>query len=437
MRVAREVPLVYFVGTGMTTPASMDALESAANTSRVYVGRQPIFDRRRQVVAYELLFRSGEDNRASFSDGNRATATVLGNTFMELGSEVVTGGLPAFVNITRDFVLEEFVHLFPPDQLVVEILEDALVDDLLLDRIQGLRDAGFRIALDDFVLSEENRALLKHADFVKLDVADLGLEGLKAHVEAVRVSGAKILAEKVETPEDVEKCLDLGFDLFQGYALSRPVVVKGRRPAENRFALLDLMAVAADPEIELEELERCVSKDLGLTYRLLRYINSAAFGLRVRVDSIRHALNLLGRRLIQTWINLVVISEALGEGSELLTTAMVRARMSKTVAECWKIDNPDACFTAGLLSVIDEVMAQPMEEILDRLPLAPDVDRALRSREGPIGDLLETVVLWDRGRWEEVLEKDIDIDLCSRAYLEAIHWAGTLIEHQDEGENDE
>ncbi len=421
----------------MTIPASIDALESSANTSRVYVGRQPIFDRRRKVVAYELLFRSGDDNQAKFSDGNRATATVLGNTFMELGSEVVTGGLPAFVNITRDFVLEEFVHLFPPDQLVVEILEDALVDDLLLDRIRGLREAGFRIALDDFVLVDENRPLLEYADFVKLDVADLGFEGLAGHVEAVRVGGAKILAEKVETAEEVERCLELGFDLFQGYALSRPVVVKGRRPAENRFALLDLMAVAADPEIELEELERCVSNDLGLTYRLLRYINSAAFGLRVRVDSIRHALNLLGRRLIQTWINLVVISEALGDGSELLTTAMVRARMSKTVAECWNVGSPDACFTAGLLSVIDEVMGQPMEEILDRLPLAPDVDRALRNREGPIGELLETVVLWDRGHWEEVLERDIDIGVCSRAYLEAIHWAGMLTQGQDVEGDDE
>ncbi len=421
----------------MTTPASIDALESGANTSRVYVGRQPIFDRRRKVVAYELLFRSGEDNKANFSDGNRATATVLDNTFMELGSEVVTGGLPAFVNITRDFVLEEFVHLFPPDQLVVEILEDALVDDLLLARIQGLRDAGFRIALDDFVLGEENRALLKHADFVKLDVADLGFQDLEAHIGAVRVSGAEVLAEKVETSEEMEKCLELGFDLFQGYALSRPVVVKGRRPAENRFALLDLMAVAADPELDLEELERCVSKDLGLTYRLLRYINSAAFGLRVRVDSIRHALNLLGRRLVQTWINLVVISEALGDGSELLTTAIVRARMSKTVAECLKIGIPDACFTAGLLSVIDEVMAQPMEEILDRLPLAPDVDRALRTREGPIGELLDVVVLWDSGHWEEVLERDIDIGVCSRAYLEAIQWAGTLIQGQNEEGDDE
>ncbi|MCA9320878.1 MAG: HDOD domain-containing protein [Planctomycetes bacterium] len=393
----------------------------------IFVGRQPIFDRRLDVVAYELLYRSCDENRADFSDGNRATATVLSNAFMELGPDVVTAGKPAWVNLTRDVILDEFIHLFPPDRVVAEILEGMTVDDQLIQQVRSLKDAGYRIVLDDFVFDEEFRPLLELADVVKLDVMQLSRDEVREHLSILEAYSVLCLAEKIETHEDFEFCRAEGFALFQGYFLSKPQIVKSERPPDSRLALFELLAQINDPQLSMEQLESTIERDVGLSYKLLRYINSAAFALPVKVESIRHALMMLGRRLVQAWVNLVVLTGLIGRSNELLTIAMVRARMCDQIARRAHLEKPEAFFTAGLFSTLDAIMGRPMAELLIRLPLSDELQEALTDHGGRLGEILRCVVAYEEARWNEVAVTGVARDQITASWFESLEWVSQVL----------
>ena len=393
----------------------------------LYVGRQAIFDRELKVVAYELLYRSGSRNAADVVNGEQATAAVLTNTFMEIGADVVTLGKPVFVNLTRDLLLDDVARLFPPNRVSVEILEDTVVDDVLFKRISDLRDSGYRIVLDDFIMKDEVRRLLPLADVIKLDVLSMSREALVDCVRKLAAYPAQLLAEKVETREELEFYLELGFDLFQGFVLEKPVIIEGERPPESRMALFELLARVNNPDIGVDELDEAVSRDVGIAWRLMRYINSAAFSLQAKVDSIRHAILLIGRSQIRSWVNLVVLAGLVGKSSDLLNVALLRAAMCDAVARRQGLEKPESYFTAGLFSVLDAMMRQPMALLVERLPLCGDIEDALLRREGPVGEVLATVIDYQHSRWDQVATSRFDPDLLYAAWKTAVEWSARFL----------
>jgi EAL and modified HD-GYP domain-containing signal transduction protein len=379
----------------------------------VFIARQPIFDLRLEVVGYELLFRGPNQNTAIVSDNDEATSTVVINAFTEMGLDTVVGDRRAWINVSRDFLLGGLARILPRSQVVLELLEDQLIDDALLDAMEDHRARGYTIALDDFAGSEAIAPALEHADIVKLDVLARDRAAVQEDVARLAGRGIALLAEKVETREDHEYCLELGFELFQGYFFCKPERMEARSVAPNRLSILQLVAALQDPKIEIAQLETLVSRDVALSYRLLRYINSAFFGLRREVDSIGRALMLLGIDNVKRWATLSIFASVDEKPRELIETALVRARFCELAGE----GNRDQLFTLGLFSVVDALMDAPMEDVIGSMPFPEEMAAALVSHAGPKGELLETALRYERGDFVPPADELGD------AYLEAIEWA--------------
>lgn len=389
----------------------------------LFVGRQPIYTRGLEIFGYELLYRSGPENRAGVTDGDQATSRVIVNAFLEIGLEHVVGDRIAFLNLTRSFLLDGGSVPFPRDRVILEVLEDIEIDRRLLESVQALAGAGYRIALDDFVYRPQVRELLAVAEIVKLDVLALGRAGVEREVRQLREFPVHLLAEKVETREEFEYCSGLGFEYFQGYFLNRPHIVRGREIPANRLNALRLLARLQDPDAGAEEIERIVGLDVTLSYRLLRYINSAFFALPRKVDSIRQAVIYLGTRAIRTWVSLLVLAGLGDKPVSLMTTAMIRARMCELLAIEIGAPQPDTWFTVGLFSAVDTLMDLPMQEVLAQLPFTDDIVAALLRREGPIGSALRCALAYERGAWEEADFPAVAPGRCTELHLAALEWA--------------
>lgn len=379
----------------------------------VFIARQPIFDATLDVVGYELLFRGANEHVAVFSDDDEATSTVVMNAFTEIGLDNVVGERLAWINVSRDFLLGSLARALPRGRVVLELLEDQEVDDGLIASLEDHRARGYKIALDDFSWSEERAQLLDHVDIVKVELLGRDPEAVAGDVARLSRYDCTLLAEKVETKEEYERCQELGFDLFQGYFFCKPERMQARSVAPNRLSILQLVAALQEPGIDLRRLEVLVSRDIALSYRLLRYINSAFFGLRREIDSIGRALMLLGLDNVKRWATLSVFAGVDEKPRELIETALVRARFCELAGE----GSRDQLFTLGLFSVVDALMDAPMETLLASMPFPDDMREALIAHSGPKGELLEAALSFERGEFEPSLER------FAAAHLEAIAWA--------------
>jgi len=391
--------------------------------SNVFIGRQPIFDRQNQVFAYELLWRGGADNQAGFADGDLATTQVMLNALTEIGLDRLVGNHLAFINLTRRFLTGDRPLPEMTERVVLEILEDIDPTAEVIAAVERLAGLGYTIALDDFLYRPALEPLVERADIVKIDLLALEDRDLREHVATLRRYSVRLLAEKVENAEQHALCMELGFDYFQGYFYARPNVVEGRRVPANQMALLQLLASLRDPEITDHELEKLIGQDVGLAWRLLRYINSARFGLNREIDSIRQAITLLGRRTLCQIASLLAMAKLGEKPPELLMTALIRAHMAARLCETRGLD-ADAGYTAGLFSVLDALLDQPMRDLLDELPLSPELADALRDGQGELGAVLTTVIACDTADWSRVTDSAFAPDVLSQAYLEAIDRAG-------------
>ena len=379
----------------------------------VFIARQPIFDATLDVVGYELLFRGANEHVAVFSDDDEATSTVVMNAFTEIGLDNVVGERLAWINVSRDFLLGSLARALPRGRVVLELLEDQEVDDGLIASLEDHRARGYKIALDDFSWSEERAQLLDHVGIVKVELLGRDPEAVAGDVARLSRYDCTLLAEKVETKEEYERCQELGFDLFQGYFFCKPERMQARSVAPNRLSILQLVAALQEPGIDLRRLEVLVSRDIALSYRLLRYINSAFFGLRREIDSIGRALMLLGLDNVKRWATLSVFAGVDEKPRELIETALVRARFCELAGE----GSRDQLFTLGLFSVVDALMDAPMETLLASMPFPDDMREALIAHSGPKGELLEAALSFERGEFEPSLER------FAAAHLEAIAWA--------------
>jgi EAL and modified HD-GYP domain-containing signal transduction protein len=393
-----------------------------------YIGRQPIFDRSKNVIGYELLYRQSDSLWAHIVDGDQATSQILLTSFWDLGLGKVVGPHRAFVNVTRQFLLNDEWLPPPSDQLVLEILEDILVDQPLIEAVRGLKNKGYQIALDDFIYRDECRPLIELSDIVKLDVQAVRGDQLLEHLEILKAYPLRLVAEKVETPELFDRCRELQFDYYQGYFLCKPRMLSSRRLPASRLGVIRLMLQLQTMPPNLGETERLISQDPKLSYNLLRYINSAAFHKSKKIDSIRRAIVYLGEKEIRRWASLILMTAINDKPSELVATSLIRGRMCELLWQRSGGKSAESAFLVGLFSVLDAITDQPLAEALESLPLSSDLAEALLHGKGPYADVLETTLAYERAEWDKLDRKAIPQDDITAAYVEAIDWAETTLE---------
>src|SRR5216683_2426144 len=396
-----------------------------------YLARQPILNRARELFAYELLFRNGIQNSCDGMDLEFASASVLDTSFL-IGFEKITAGHPMFINCPRDFLLRDYVSLFPPKSVVIEILENIKPDQDVVEACRRLRQAGYSIALDDFVDSPDWAPLVALADIIKVDFRLTDRKEQAAIVS--RYAGRKIrmLAEKVEAQVEYAAGMQMGYSLFQGYFFCRPEMMQHRDLPSFKLAYLELLRAATAPEFDIRELASKIKHEASLTFRLLRYLNSAAFGLRSEIHSVPHALSMLGERELRKWIAVVSVGVlADGKPDELMTVPLVRGRFCELLAPPAGIaEQANDLFLMGLLSVMDAILDQPLDSILADLPVRSEIKEALVARTGLYWQLLEIATAYERADWEKVSalvsETRMKEEQVSAMYVSAVDWSTAL-----------
>jgi c-di-GMP phosphodiesterase len=397
----------------------------------VFVARQPIFNLTGEVVAYELLYRRGAQSR--FADGTdtaQMSRDVVIQSFLEVGLDRITRGKAGFLNFSREMLVERYYELLDPESVVIELLEDVTADEEVIVACEQLADAGYRLALDDYVPGGPHEPLVPFANVIKVDVLNQPMETVTATLEVLKPRRVRLLAEKVETSEMHQLCRKAGFQLFQGYFYSRPEVVANRGASVEQTSIIRLANLLGSDEASDQDVEEGFRRDASLSYKLLRMLSTASQGWR-GVESIRHAIRLVGRGTLQRWLSLLLASSfSAGGGTdvELVHAAVLRARFCELLgARTRKASGADGLFLVGLFSLMDALLRTPMEEVLARIDLSPQVRDALLKREGPYADCLSLVEAYEAGDWDKVTECAPRIGLATldvpEIYLEATTWA--------------
>jgi c-di-GMP-related signal transduction protein len=398
----------------------------------VFVARQPIFDRFRRTFAYELLFRaSAATNGYDGADPSRDSLRILDISLFLLGLETITGGKRAFVNFTRDILVNGCASIIPQDSIVVEILEDVAPDAEVIEACRRLKTAGHVLALDDFVAGASYEEFLEVADIVKVDFAQNSPAARAALVERLRPRGIKLLAEKVETEDEFAQALAAGYHYFQGYFFSKPVILSGKDIPASKLNLLQLLREIHRVEADFARIEEVIKREVGLTFKLLAYMNRTAFGFRREIETVQQALMLLGELGIKKWATVVALSDlGLDKPFEVVVNSVLRARFGELVAQRIGLhDRAYEAFLMGLLSLIDVLLGRPLAEILGTLPIADEVRQALLGAPNRPGMIHRLVLAYERGDWGEVSALASELGLNERAipeiYVDAIEWGNS------------
>jgi EAL and modified HD-GYP domain-containing signal transduction protein len=370
-----------------------------------FIARQPILDRAQRVIGYELLFRASDMADRFSGSPEVASARVIADALGSFGLDVMTHGRLAFINLTRSMLLDSVTSLLPPKGVVLELLEQIEADDEVLACCRDLKEKGYTLALDDFLPSAANRELIPLVDYVKVDLATVAdLPAWVREVQNGRWSASTpvaLVAERIETAEDFRRAAEAGMTHFQGFFLGKPATQRARRIPEARLGYLRLMHAISNPDMTLSRLEELIKPDAALCLRVLRTVNSAAFGLRTEVGSIREALVLLGLDPIQRWVKLwAMTSLAQGSHPELLLNAIVRARTCELLWTSDDVTTPSGQgFLLGMCSILDAIFDAPMENVVAQLPLDETLRAALLGDDNSARRLLDAVLAYERGNW--------------------------------------
>lgn len=392
----------------------------------IYIGRQPIFDTSMRVFAYELLFRSGsEQNHAVILGGDSASAQVMMNVFGDLGLHEVVGDHKAFINFTEGLLVRENRPFFPRKQVVIEVLENVKVTPKLTASLKALREAGFTIALDDYVFNPALEALEAYADIIKVDILAVGPKRLIEHLGKLKAKGIRVLAEKVETREQFEFCKRIGFDYFQGYFFAKPKIIKGQRLPTNKLTVLELLASVYDPNIDMHLLSKIISKDVALSQKLMKFASNSAQG-RFELTSIHDAVMRFGLDRLKSWSSMLVLSGVDDKPVELFMTSLIRAKFCELVGNKVGDLSKDTYFTVGLFSTLDAVMDVALDELLAQMRFDQRISKALLEQHGSLGVTLKAVMSMERGEVDFELPKGLTGTELSKFYLEAMQFAESI-----------
>lgn len=405
-------------------------------TEEIFIGRQPILDRNQQLYAYELLFRSGNANVANVSDNLAASASVISHAFAELGIERALGPYKGFINCDSSLLLSDMLEILPAGKMVLEILETVEPTTEIVERCRELKARGFILALDDFVNFEDKwRPLLDLVEIVKVDIMPLDTAALTATTQALSQWRLRLLAEKVDSRELADQCRQLGYDLFQGYYFAKPAILAGKKLNQSQLALMQLLGLVMD-DAETRDLEAVFKREAGLAMNLMRLTNSVATGVATRVNSLRHAITVLGRRQLQRWLQLLLYTNPAGGNvaSPLLEMAASRGRLMELLAAQMyrgKHDFADRASMTGIMSLMPTLMGIPMADILKGVNIAKDVQNALETQEGELGTMLRLVhalETGDGGTCHDLTEtlSGLDHDIINTCLSEALAWASSI-----------
>jgi len=400
-----------------------------------YVARQPIFDRERNVFGYELLFRDGLEN-AFTGDTDEASRATLDRSLL-MGLDVLCDGRRAFVNCTRDTLVKSLVTLLPSASTVVEILENVPPDPDVIRACQHLKEAGYLIALDDYLADDVRAPLAELADIIKVDIKLTTEEQRRSMIKRYGPWRHRMLAEKVETQAEFAQALDQGFVYFQGYFFRRPEMLNTREMPANRLNYLRLLQEVSRPELDLNGLDRLIKSEASVCYRLLRYLNSPVFGFKSEIHSVRHALSMLGEREVRRWVRLVA---AVGAGrdrsSDLVLTTLVRGRFGELLQPLVPHGESDL-FLMGLLSMIDAMLELPMADVLERIPLDHETKAVLLGQPSQLRPVYQLMLAHESGEWDSAVRLSESLQLDSQEvasyYWRAQQWAHEILSHQTGG----
>lgn len=396
------------------------------------IGRQPILDRSERLFGYELLFRSTDVNEADISDEGRATANVIINTLSSFGIVELLGGRQGFINVDMEMLLDEALELLPQEHIVIELLESIEPTPEVIARCLELKEAGFRLALDDHQFSQNFTELYASIDIIKIDLMQTPLETLPDILEHLRRHPCKLLAEKVETIEQFVACHALGFDYFQGYYFARPDLLKKKKMDEDATTLLKLMRLLTD-DATIETIEQAFKGSPALTYKLLMLVNSVAFGNRHKIQGVSHAIAMTGRLQIKRWVQLALFA-ADGDDSfdhPLVDMAATRAGLMEQMAFVhpqlqFDDNSPERAFMAGILSLMESIYDVAIEDVIANLNLNEEVAAALLNRTGHYGALLRVMEhLEDLDMWSasaELTSIGINPNTLPEIQLRAFNW---------------
>lgn len=413
----------------------------AVPSEKFFLGRQPILDRNQEIVGYELLFRSADIDHAIIESYSHASSNVITHALASFGMNEVLGGKLGFINVHLGLLLSEMLELLPIGQTVLELLEMIQLDDQVIERCRELKELGFLLALDDHEFDASNNEIYYVIDIVKIDILLTGMEALPDIVRQLRKYPVKLLAEKVETIEQFQICYDLNFDMFQGYFFARPVVLNRRKIDVSGLALLKLLQQLT-MGATIETIEMTFKENPGLSYNLLRLVNSVALGMREKIKTLRHAILLLGMNHLRRWTQLSLFAghDSRGINHPLLEMAAVRGRLMEIMfkqlaGRSASDEQAEAAFMVGILSLLDVLFETPMEEIIVNLNLTDDVSSALLKREGQLGKMLmltEKLEVTDFVAVTVLLgECGVSLDQLLTAQLEAFNWRSSIIHQED------
>jgi c-di-GMP-related signal transduction protein len=400
-------------------------------TMNRYLARQPILDTDQSLFAYEILSRFGPENYCRVEARADSHTTAMDELFL-MGLKRITHGRPAFLNCTREFLFGDYLEMLPKEFVVGEIIDTVEPDEGVLAACHRLKEKGYRLALDDYEDRPEVQPFLEVVDFIKVDFLTTPAEKLKRLAGKFRNWGIPLIAEKVETQEQFENGVEMGYEYFQGCFFCRPQMVSRKSVPANRAMYLRLLQAANRPQLDRTEIAGLMKQDASLNYRLLRYLNSPAFPLLNEVHSIPHALSLLGERATRRWVSLVCVAE-MGEGKseELVKMPLLRARFCELLGEAAGMTGEtNDLFLLGLLSMMDILLEMPMAEVLADLPVNEELKKALLGRSGRYARVLEAALIYETGTWNQLTESALALGVHENAipelHLRAVEWAGQV-----------
>lgn len=409
-----------------------ETLEALRCRVEIFVARQPIFDRNQKVYGYELLFRQGFNQVIRALSGDLATSVVLTTSFSLIGMDNLTCGKRAFINFTRNLLQRQIATAFPRDILTVEILEDIEPDKATLEACANLRRAGYMLVLDDFIYTPKYKPFIEVADIIKVDFLTTPVEERRRLPREIGHSGLHFLAEKVETPDDLQMALDFGYSYIQGFFFSKPETISTQDIPGYKLNYLHILYEINQPQINFEALEQIILREVSIAYKLLRFINSAYFNLRHNIKSVRHALTMLGSEEIRKWASLVALS-GMGDDKpdELAVLCATRGKFCELLGvHAGLEENRTDLYLMGLFSLVDAFTDLPLNEVLHKLPLHEQVNRALRHEGGRFSHIYDLVLAYETANWSLVLKHAQNLGLSESTvpalYQKAVAWANQV-----------
>ena len=398
----------------------------------IHVARQPILDQDGRVFGYELLYRANASDKTCTAGGDLAAARGLTDALLAIGLDTLTNGAPAFINFNRALLVNRAAELLPQNDVVIELREDIPVDDEVIEACRQLHGKGYALALDDYDPESGADALLPYVKFVKIDVLSADAAVWVPLGQRLASSNVRLVAERIETAEQAAEARASGYTLFQGYYFCRPATQSARALPARRLAYLNLFAALNRPDLTIGALEDLVKRDVSLTVRLLRSVNSAAFTFGPEIHSVRHALVLLGIEHVRKWASVWAMA-GLNNGGvpELVSMALLRARSCEIIGSAWSgPDAGDELFLLGLCSLLDAMLDKPMKTVVPGLHLSPGIRNALLGQTNVARSILDAVIAHERGQWDQAAETLRSLGLpeilLRKAYADALGWAREL-----------